>query len=219
MSGLLKSALYLGLDPKEFKTTKPVIHFPVIQTRPIALDKPEIRSVFSDLENYTHCIFTSKMAVNYFFEALRFYGLPNDSLKGKIIFSIGEVTSKELKKKGIDEIKLPKIATQEGMIALLKKQDWEGGYLFYPRSAIARCLLEQFLIKGEIRHQLCPLYETVPHAEGGIPDWEGIDEIVFTSPSTVNAFFNFFSSVPNGIALTSIGPVTEKALKFRLNRG
>ncbi len=209
--------LYLGLDPKGYQTEKTIIHFPVIQTRNIPFDHPKIAHAFSDLDEYTHLIFTSKSTVHYFFEALRFYGFSSD-LNHKVIFSIGESTQNSLKKQGI-ESQLAKCATQEGVIAALAQIDFEKSYLFYPRSKIARSLLEHFLIKKEIRHQLCDLYETVPRLEKQNWNWEEIDEIVFTSPSTVNAFFNFYSLPPSGIALTSIGPVTKRALELRVGLG
>ncbi len=99
------------------------------------------------------------------------------------------------------------------MIEVLKLHHLEDAYVFYPRSSLARKNLEQFLQEKGIRHQVCDLYQTEFQKPEPVPHLEEIDEIVFTSPSTVRGFIEVFGAVPRDKKLTCIGPVTEQFLK------
>ena len=59
---------------------------------------------------------------------------------------------------------------------------------------------------------MCPIYDTRTVQPKVVPDLTKVDEIVFTSPSTVKAFLDVFSEIPQDKKLTTIGPVTEQAL-------
>jgi uroporphyrinogen-III synthase len=56
------------------------------------------------------------------------------------------------------------------------------------------------------------LYETVAQRVEPVPDLRLFDEIVFTSPSTVDAFFEIFGHIPSGKKIVAIGPVTADRL-------
>jgi len=98
-------------------------------------------------------------------------------------------------------------------IDLLRIQDLEEAYIFYPRSSLARKNLEHFLLHRHVRHQVCDLYETVFQKPQPVPDLANIDEIIFTSPTTVRGFVEAFGSLPKDKNLTCIGPITETALQ------
>jgi len=85
-----------------------------------------------------------------------------------------------------------------------------------PRSAIARPLLSGYLLEHEIKHKICSLYDTITHRPNELPDLKDVGEIIFTSPSTVHAFFEIFSYVPENIQLTSLGPITRDVLRKKM---
>jgi uroporphyrinogen-III synthase len=60
---------------------------------------------------------------------------------------------------------------------------------------------------------VCDLYDTVPQKLEPIPDLNAIDEIVFTSPSTVRAFVEIFRHIPQDKTLTCLGPITQEELQ------
>ncbi len=60
--------------------------------------------------------------------------------------------------------------------------------------------------------QDCFIYDTIVQKNQPIPDLEDIDEIVFTSPSTIKAFLDIFSAIPLDKKLVTMGPITQKAL-------
>jgi len=96
--------------------------------------------------------------------------------------------------------------------------DLENAYFFMPRSSSSRPIIVNFFQERQIRYQSCDLYDTVTQILEPRPDLDQIDEIVFTSPSTVRAFIEIFGTLPNGKRLIAIGPVTEEALKVEISK-
>ncbi len=209
----MKSALYLGTDPKEFEYDGEIIHYPLI--KPIIRDLNDIhtRFVFGELLDYTDLVFTSKNTVHFFFQALAYYQIDSALLKNKQLYAIGPVTEKALASYGFSCMPLPKQETQEGLIKQLFMQDHAESYFFYPRSALARRHLEQFLMRMCVRHQICDLYDLTFKNDKPLPELDAFDEIIFTSPSTVHAFYNLFENIPKKVKLRSIGPITAKILQ------
>ena len=84
-----------------------------------------------------------------------------------------------------------------------------------PRSSLSRPILVNFFQQRYILYQACDLYDTVAQALEPKPNLDEVEEIVFTSPSTVSAFLEIFGSLPKGKKLIAIGPVTEQVLLSR----
>jgi hydroxymethylbilane synthase len=192
-----KQVLYLGLDPTRFSCRGHIIHHPVIKTVPITQLPAVVHTPF------THVLFTSPTAVKHWFS----FTPPRIDT----VLAIGLGTASILRSHGIEPLVAP-IATQEGMIALLETLPLEHARLLWPRSAQARSLLGNYLREKQIAHEIVDLYHTVPNLDGKLVNLDEIDEIVFTSPSTVNAFMKMYEAVPEWVKVTGIGPVTEKSL-------
>lgn len=196
-----RQSLYLGLDPGD----EPCVHYPVIRVVPRPLDNPEIKQAFDDLPLYTHVIFTSKQTIEHFpFEWA--------ALKNKILIAIGSATAIKLKEKGFECI-TPKHSTQEGLIDLLEKMTIpQDAYFFYPRSALARPMLADFLHAKGYQVWLLDLYDTHYQRLEPVPDLAQFDRIIFSSPSTVRGFLRIFGTLPKDKELVAIGPVTAAVL-------
>lgn len=193
----VRRILYLGIDPPPGGG---VIHYPVIRTEKI--DSPQLEKARALWSRCTHAIFTSKNGVRHW---------PEDLAEKKTI-AIGEATAGELRKRGAIPLLAPE-ATQEGVIALLETVDCQSSFFLYPHSKLARPYLGDYLKAKKIPCYAFNLYDTVFQSPEPKPILSDFDEILFTSPSTVHAFFQIFSSLPRRIALTPIGPVTKKALE------
>lgn len=212
----MKTTLYLGTDPTQFESqgraSGHLIHYPVIKIIPRSLDVPELRFAFDDIDEYTHFIFTSKNAVKVFFTHLISLQKSAAGLQGKQVIAIGEVTAAHLCAQGLIPTHLSPEETQEGVVKLLNTMDLGNAYIFMPRSSLSRPILANFFHERQVRYQACDLYDTIPQAITPIPDLDQIDEIVFTSPSTVKAFVEIFGGLPKGKKCFAIGPVTAQAL-------
>jgi uroporphyrinogen-III synthase len=192
---LASRTLYLGID-----APSGVFHYPVIRTERI--DSSEFQEALAIWERCTHAIFTSKNGVRHW----------PGNLHGKTIVSIGEATAKEVGGRGVAS-RVASEATQEGVAALLATLDLDGAFLLYPKSKLARPFLAEYLKAQNLSHYVFDLYDTVFQRPDPVPELSDFDEIIFTSSSTVHAFFQIFSSVPRRIALTPIGPITKKTLE------
>jgi len=115
-----------------------------------------------------------------------------------------------LRAKGVEPIWQATEFTQEGVISSFQDKLTKNSYVLYPRSSLARPLLTRFLIEKNIPHETLDLYDTVCQEPLPKPSLSQIQEIVFTSPSTVEGFFKVFSKVPNGVEVSFQGPVTQK---------
>jgi len=183
--------------PKLGISSGKVVHYPVIRTvaRPIDLD----------LMPFTHIIFTSKNAVDHF---LAQKGLQTEQ---KCI-AIGQVTAEALTLHGITPWKIAEVETQEGVIELLMQENLQESRLLLPRSALARSALTDYLDQARIRYVALDLYDTLFQAPTPIPDLATIDAIVFTSPSTVDAFLQIYSQIPSDKEIIAQGPITQARL-------
>lgn len=184
--------LYLGIDPPPG-----VFHYPVIRVEPMALPQEAL----SMWERSTHGLFTSKNAV-------RFWPL---SGKERIGIAIGPATASSMRSAWRD-LRIPEQTTQEGIVFLLEEMDLRHAFLFYPHSHRARPLLVEYLKRRNLSFYHFALYKTVLQRPDLAIDLSDFEEIVFTSPSTVEAFFHIFKNIPDHIRCRSIGPVTQRAL-------
>jgi uroporphyrinogen-III synthase len=161
-----------------------------------------------DLSQYTHFLFTSKNAVRVFFEL----SLDVTSLYAKIWIAIGASTAHALATHFRPPDWTAETETQEGLIALLEQKNLDNAHFFLPRSSLSRPALSQYLHKRNIRYTACDVYDTVTQRKEPLPDLTAIDEIVFTSPSTVRAFLEIFGHIPKDKQLHAIGLITKQFL-------
>ncbi len=213
----MKTVLYLGTDPAQFAAEGHfdghLIHYPVIQIVAKSPLEPGLKVVYDDLHEYTHLIFTSKNAVQIFFDHLNELKWSREILIHKTIIAIGAITAARLKAQGTTPAYIAENESQEGLVQLLNKIDIKDAYFLLPRSSLSRPVLAQYFIEKQIRFQACDLYDTKTLKVVPIPSLEEIDEIVFTSPSTVKGFMEIFGALPEGKKLLAIGPITEAALR------
>ncbi len=204
-----KLPLYLGLDPGNL----PCVHYPVIYTQMLHLEDQKLLQAFGQLESYSHLIFTSQQAVRFFFACVENKKPP----LGKVWVSIGEATSKQLECHGV----IPNVAplytatesTQEGVMVLLEQMAIpQEAYFFYPRSNLARPFLAKYLQQKGWQVEILDLYETKFQKLEPVPDLAEFEEIIFTSPSTVEGFLRIYGKIPSGKRLKAIGPITAAAL-------
>jgi uroporphyrinogen-III synthase len=206
----VKKALYLGTDPSYYKAKGvQIIHYPVIQIVP-RIDSC-VKAAYSKLSSYTHLLFTSKNTVQVFFQQLNSLGISKEILQPIIIIAIGQITASYIKEYTHCSF-VAEEETQEGIVAFLCTQPLEKTHFFFPRSNLSRNVIIDFFQKSNILFQDCFIYNTVTQKNQPIPHLEEIDEIIFTSPSTVKAFLEIFSAIPLDKKLTAIGPITQKAL-------
>lgn len=208
----MKTILYLGLDPMNQASKEHILHCPLISIKPRAIQNPEIVKAFKGFADYTHVLFTSKTAVNISLDYLSLFGWDEKTLKNKILIAIGSATAKHLTFKGYTPNHIAHEETSEGVVQEMLKILPTHTFLFWPHSSLSRPIISNFLANQRYLYQECLLYDIVPIPPQSPIVWKEINEIIFTSPSTVDAFYKYFGSPPLDKVLTSIGPVTRNYL-------
>jgi uroporphyrinogen III methyltransferase/synthase len=197
---------------------------PTIRIEPV--EKKSDRAAFAEAvvqaHHYDWLIFTSPNGVTHFFEA--FYQLHQDARElGNVkIAAIGPGTAQKVKEYHFGVDLMPPQFVAESLLKEFKKLGVENLKMLLPRASGAREMLAVELENlGAIVDDV-PVYQTIGMIEdetGGLQRFaaEGADLITFTSGSTAQHFKNLLEkksiSLPEGVALVSIGPVTSAVMK------
>lgn len=192
--------LYTGLDAPT-SLEKRILHVPLIQTT--ALNTP-----LPDLEAFTHFIFTSKTAVRIMCERA--------DIRHKPILSVGKKTTLELERYGCKTIFTAANECQEGIMDEISKLSHPNPNFFWPHSRLSRPNLQQFLEQKKLRHTTHILYDTTPRPPEVPIDLSKIDEIFFSSPSTIDAYISLFGPINPSKRIYCQAAITEAYLKTHL---
>lgn len=185
--------LYTGLEKPIFHLLfrGRIIHYPLIQTRRSAGLK-EVQ-----LEHYDGIIFTSQTAVRFFCMAHK--------LTGQRIFAIGAKTAHAISGFGYQAEAIAEPAHSAALAKLIRA--YPSLKFLYPCSDRSANGLHQLARVTPV------IIYTVSEREQPLINLEEIDSIVFTSPSTVGAFYQLYKEFPKHILYYVQGPVTCKKLK------
>ncbi len=204
---LEKTILYVGLNaPKDER----ILHCPLIKITPRPLHEAEIQAAYAEIEKYSHLIFTSKSAVKIFFDYLEHL---KKKVSNKKLIAVGKATAQAIALREAPVFLTAQEETAEGILTELNKLSLKQTYFFWPHSALSRPLIAEYFIANNIRYKECIFYDTDPITPAILPDLNQIKEIIFTSPSTVDAFINAYGKIPWKKTLTTLGPITETHLK------
>lgn len=190
--------LYLGLEPPLLEGE--LFHLPVIEVVPLPIGN------FTFSPEWTHLIFTSKTSV----QLLPF--LPPQ----RTILAVGRATKRALEEKGLSVAICPEEESQEGVVKELQKLDLRGAHIFFPHSARSRPLITNYLKEIGCRYTELLLYTVQLNKNLPSIDLASFDQAIFTSPSTVEAFFTLYPKIPQSLECLAIGPVTKKSLEGML---
>lgn len=210
-----KRILYLGLDPGNYKAIGEITHWPIIQIVARSLSDPSLHQALKNFDCYSHLLITSKSTVTILQNYLPSLGIELYTWAKKITLTVGQATAQHLIKTcGIHPLRIAQEETAEGLIEQLKQLPLKDAHVFWPHSSQARPIIKNFLTNHKIGHTTCILYDPKPVSPPKtFSSLEEFDEIVFTSPSTIEAFLSIFGQFPKEIQLTSIGPITANHLK------
>lgn len=211
---MTKRILYLGLDPQHYRrqVKGEVVHWPVIQIVPRPMSDPCVQETLLRFPLYSHLIVTSKSTIKILSNYLTQLKIKN--WKNKITVAVGKVTAAALLEEGIKPARIAQEETAEGLVAELDQLNLTNAHLFWPHSSQARSVIKDFLVAKQVKHTTCILYDPRPYLIDPLPCLEDFDAIVFTSPSTVDAFFQCFKMLPAHLELVPIGPITAQYLNL-----
>lgn len=201
----LPKALYFGPDlPLHEFQDRWLHHYPLLR---VISFSPDPKS-YQYWKKATHVILTSKNSVKTLLHHLNQLGIPIESFKEKIAIAVGKATASLLPE--CKKIWIAEQETQEGVIKILQSIHSPSFVYFYPHSALARPLIDREIASHQ--HVSFDAYTLESDPLTQLPDLTQFPEAIFSSPSTVEAFFAKKPKIPPTLQLTPIGPVTREAL-------
>ena len=202
--------LYLGLELPTHPENEHWVHHPLIKVLPRSGESCSYEIFHTHSQNYTHIIFTSKTAVKLLSKHL------NPENVDAAILAVGASTAEEAIKLGWPTPLSPRNETAEGLVDLLNTLDLTNAFVLWPHSALSRPILYDYFQEKGISLHHPVLYDTITKTPDVLLDLQQFDAVFFTSPSTVDAFFEVYGRPPSHLELRSIGTVTETYLQSRL---
>lgn len=147
-------------------------------------------------------VFTSRYGVRYF-----------DGIIGNAkVASIGPVTSKELYSIGITPDFESPTQSAEGLLQYFSNQPSQK--ILLPRSDKGLKALSEGLTMMGHKVTDIAVYTNRPNLDAGRLDLSKVDKVVFTSPSTVEAFKTLYGTeIPNHLLLITKGKTTYEAIQ------
>lgn len=193
------------------------ILIPTIEIAPPASEEP-LRTILSNLSNYDWLLFTSANAVEAFgrrLDAAQWTGIRPR------VAAIGQATARALKAVGIEPDLIPPQAVAESFAEALLPHA-SGARMALIRAAQARDHLPHTLEASGAQLTIAEAYRTVI-PETSVRALRELfrqtppDAITFTSSSTATNLMELLQaaglSLPEGMVLASIGPITSETLR------
>lgn len=209
----IKRTLYTGLTCPNAD----YIHTPLIEICPPAKGSDEQRQLAeatARIEQYDYLLFTSRHAVNAFFDVFD----NSNSLKNIRIVSIGATTSQAIRCRGINIVEQVEHDDSYGVIDYFRSQNNGGKRVLFPRSNLALPLIPNGLRELGYTVDAVVAYRTVLPRNPRKVNLSNIRRIVFTSPSTIDNFITVYGSLPSDKEFITRGRTTEEYLNNLLNR-
>jgi len=203
--------LVTGTDTEKYKHLGEVIHFPVIEMKPLD-SYSEFDEILSKVQGYDWIIFTSRFAVYYFFKRLKELGKDTRYVSRCRIISIGKSTTEKLSEYGISPDLQPRNESSNGILNLIKSEKIRKRKILIPRSEIAVNTLPIKLKEAGNDITTVTIYRNVLPERINKIDLSEVDTVVFTSPSCVRNFSKIYNKIPGHLKYISRGCETENEM-------
>ena len=166
----------------------------------ITISKNEV--ALPDTKDFDFIVFTSRYGVKYF----------DKPLDGTKIISVGPTTTEALKQRGATPIFESPTESAEGIIKWFK--DKKKSKILLPRSDKGLKTLSEKLVEQGYEVTDLPVYTNKPNREAVKQDLTKFDKVLFTSPSTVEAFKQLYGeNISKHLLFIAKGKTTYEAVQ------
>ncbi len=209
--------LVLGNYPQKYAHLGNIVHKRIIDCVQLEDYSQVDRVLEQGLHAFDWIVFTSANGVKYFFQRLYSTGKDVRKLASARVAAIGRTTADSLREFGILADIVPKLESSEGLLEEFSKIEMKGKKVLLPQSEIASAELPEGLLKRGSVIERVAVYKTV-EIEPGEVDFDYIDQILFTSGSTVRAFVKYFGKVPGSVKAYCLGlPSLQEAKRHGID--
>ncbi len=207
--------LVVGTHPEKYAHLGTIVHRPMIKLIPLD-DYSEADKKLKKLSSFDWLVFTSTNGVKFFFQRLFDIGLDARALGSVKVAAIGTTTAEMLRTFGILTDIQPTEETSVGLLREFEKIGVQDKNVLLVRPKDTPPALGEGLTQLGAKCEQLAVYENIEIDPDDI-DFDFIDQILFTSASTVRAFIKYFHSVPEHIKALCLGPSTlEEAKKHNI---
>ena len=203
-----------GTHPDKYRHLGIIIHRPLIKSVPLD-DYTQADKVLKRLNTFDWIVFTSTNGVEFFFQRLNAVGLDTRSIGTVKVAAIGQTTAEKLKTFGVLVDMQPNLESSTGLLEEFKKVSVKGKRILLVRPKVGSSMLLDGLADAAI--EAVVVYRNVD-IEPEETDFDFIDQILFTSGSTIRAFLKLYGSVPDGVKVYCLGqPTLNEAKKHNIS--
>ncbi len=170
-------------------------------------DANAVRQSAREVATYQYVIFTSRHAARFWAEAAGDdFVMPEET---KVV-AIGETTANELADLGIRVDMMPETDDSHGIVKLMSTQ--KKGRVLIPRSDKALPIIPNGLRASGFDVTTIVAYENTVNKGARRVKMDDIDTIIFTSPSTIDAFIEIYGAIQTDKNIVCRGQITEAHL-------
>ncbi|MHC4586950.1 MAG: uroporphyrinogen-III C-methyltransferase, partial [Planctomycetota bacterium] len=207
--------LVFGTHPEKYKHFGIIVHRPLIKSVPL-VDYTLADKMLKKLHTFDWLIFTSTNGVKFFFQRLNDIGLDTRALRSTKVAAIGKTTAEKLKSFGVWADMQPTLESSAGLLKEFQKTGVKNKRILVIRPKVGSSELLDGLADADTIVEMVVVYRNID-VEPEDTDFDFIDQILFTSGSTVRAFLKRYDSVPPGIKVYCLGqPTLNEARKFNI---
>ncbi|MCP4607454.1 MAG: uroporphyrinogen-III C-methyltransferase [Planctomycetes bacterium] len=204
-----------GTHPEKYRHHGIIIHRPLIKSVPLD-DYTQADKVLKRLNIFDWIVFTSTNGVEFFFQRLNAVGLDTRAISTIKVAAIGQTTAEKLKTFGVLVDIQPNLESSIGLLDEFKKASVKGKRILLVRPKVGSSMLLDGLAEVDAAIEAVVVYRNVD-VEPEETDFDFIDQILFTSGSTIRAFLKLYGSVPNGVKVYCLGqPTLNEAKKHNI---
>jgi uroporphyrinogen III methyltransferase/synthase len=213
---VMQNTLVTGTTSEEYAAHGRVVHTPLIKIQKRDGAAP-VQILSERLKTFDWIVFTSRYGVRYFFELLDETGFDIRVLSSVRIASTGRTTTAELGRHHIRPDAESDTGSAEGLIRHFAESRLSGLHILLPRSDRGLKQLPDAL--AALGHDVTdlPVYRNTPDEGAERVDLSRFHQIIFSSPSCVEAFRRLYGELPAETLLTARGKTTLNELKHTLN--
>lgn len=203
-----------GTHPEKYQHLGIIIHRPLIKLVPIE-DYTEADKPLKNLYAFDWIVFTSTNGVKFFFERLNAIRLDTRALHSMKVAAIGVTTAEMLRSYGVLVDMQPESESSAGLLEEFEKIGVKGKKILLVKPEVGSPVLFDKLSAAAFV-EVVVVYKNID-IEPDQTDFNFIDQILFTSASTVQAFLRRYGSVPEGLKVYCLGrPTLNEAKKHNI---
>ncbi|MHC5199304.1 MAG: uroporphyrinogen-III synthase, partial [Planctomycetota bacterium] len=203
--------LHLGNHPDRYAHLGTIVHRQIIRCIESENDD-QTDAYFKSPPKHNWIVFTSGNGIQFFFKKLYAAGFDARIFANTKFAVIGKASGKRLLEFGIKADLTAAIESSKGLLEAFSDSNINGLSMLLPQAEISSTELADGLTDRGAAIDKLTVYKTV-ETEIDDVDLDYIDQILFTSGSTVRAFVNKFGSVPDHIEALCLGTPTQTIAK------